>query len=194
MNVQRTRPSRYGIVTSNTSKCVNNMFADAQEVGWLEAIKQIVDIMSTRISQCCMKHGDRETSDVVPCVSQIGKIWWDASAAIQVMEIERGSGDFKAIESLSGQEESVDNRDVISNMPMLSGGQHSVHIVKPNLHWCSCGIWQDYLYPCCHASAVYRKWYESASSTVILGAVLCAVVVFSTVVLTTTDICTVWCG
>ena len=34
MNLQRTLPPRYGIVTSNTSECVNNMFADARDVGW----------------------------------------------------------------------------------------------------------------------------------------------------------------
>ena len=45
-------------------------------------------------------------------------------------------------------------------MPMLSDGQHSVHIIKPNLQWCSCGIRQDYLYPCHHTCAVYQKWYE----------------------------------
>jgi hypothetical protein len=39
MNLQWTLPPCYGIVTSNTSKCVNNMFADAQDVGWLEAIE-----------------------------------------------------------------------------------------------------------------------------------------------------------
>ena len=81
---QRTLPPRYGIVTSNTSECVNNMFADAQDVGWLEAIERIVDIMSTRISQCRMKHVARETSEVVTSVGQIVKLRWDASAKIQL--------------------------------------------------------------------------------------------------------------
>jgi hypothetical protein len=53
-------------VTSNTSKCVNNMFDDAHNVGWLEAIVRIVDIMSTRISHCRIKHADRQASEVVP--------------------------------------------------------------------------------------------------------------------------------
>ena len=131
------------------------------------------EILNTRILNCLIQRAApppaetscnkillgslSETSEVVPCESQIVKIRWDASAVIQVMEIERRSGDFKAIKSLSGREESVDNEDVIANMPMLSGGQHSVHIVKPNSQWCSCEIWQDYLYPCHHACAVYRK-------------------------------------
>ena len=33
-------PPRYGIVASNTSESVNSMFADAQEVGWLKAVKR----------------------------------------------------------------------------------------------------------------------------------------------------------
>jgi hypothetical protein len=160
MDSQRNLPPRYGIVTSNTSECVNNMFDDARDVGWLEAIVRIVDIMSTRISHCRMKHADRQASEVVPRVSQIMKHRWDASASISVVEIEDGCGDFKAIESLSGQEESVDNEDVILRMPLVPGGAHSVHIVKPNLQWCTCGVWQDYLYPCRHACAVFRKWDE----------------------------------
>jgi hypothetical protein len=60
-----------------------------------------VDIMSTRISQCRMKHRAKETSEVVHRVTPIVKIRWDASAAIQVMEIERGSGDITTIKSLS---------------------------------------------------------------------------------------------
>jgi hypothetical protein len=45
---------------------------------------------------------------------------------------------------------------------------------------------------CARTIAMQRKW--SAISTGILIAVLRAVIIVSTVVLTTTDICTVWCG
>ena len=31
-------PPRYGIVTSNTSECVNSMFGEARDLGWLEAV------------------------------------------------------------------------------------------------------------------------------------------------------------
>ena len=34
-------------------------------------------------------------------------------------------------------------------------------LAKPNLQWCTCGVWQDYLYPCRHhGCAVFRKWDE----------------------------------
>jgi hypothetical protein len=134
------------------------MFDDAWNVGWLEAIVRIMDIMSTRIAHCRMKHGDRQASEVVPRVSQILKHRWDASASISVVEIENGCGDFKAIESVSGREESVDDKNVISSMPLVPGGAHSIHIVRPSLQWCTCRVWQDYLYPCCHACAVFRRW------------------------------------
>jgi hypothetical protein len=64
------------------------MFDDARNVGWHEAIVRIADIMSTRISHCCIKHADRQASEVVTRVSQIMKHQWDASASISVIEIE----------------------------------------------------------------------------------------------------------
>ena len=42
-------PPRYGMVTSNTSETVNNMFTEARDVAWMEDLEKIVDIMSTRI-------------------------------------------------------------------------------------------------------------------------------------------------
>ena len=113
-------------VTSNTSECVNNMFEEARDRTWLEAVERIVDIMPTRITQCCMKQMDREPSEVVPRVSQIVKICRDSSARISVIEIERGGGDFKVMELMSGRGESVDNDEEISNMPLDPGGEHSV--------------------------------------------------------------------
>jgi hypothetical protein len=54
-------PSCYGIVTSNTSECVNNLFAQVQTVGRLEAVESIVDVMSTRTTpamlwDCNLQH------------------------------------------------------------------------------------------------------------------------------------------
>ena len=62
---ERQLPPRYGIVTSNTSKCVNNMFGKgARDLGWLEAVDKLVDVMSTRIFQCRMKQVTREATKV----------------------------------------------------------------------------------------------------------------------------------
>ena len=46
ISYERQIPPRYGIVTSNTSECVNNMFGKAQSLGWLECIDKLVDIMT----------------------------------------------------------------------------------------------------------------------------------------------------
>ena len=40
---ERQLPPRYGIVTSNTSECVNNMFGEARDLGRLEAVDKLVD-------------------------------------------------------------------------------------------------------------------------------------------------------
>jgi len=72
LQTENKLPPRFGIVTSNTSECVNSMLADAHAVGWLEAIERIVDIMSTRIYNCRTKYVDRDPpSDVVSRVAQI---------------------------------------------------------------------------------------------------------------------------
>ena len=31
------------------------------------------------------------------------------------------------------------------------------YLVKPDDNWCSCGIWQDNMYPCRHACAYFKR-------------------------------------
>jgi hypothetical protein len=158
-------PPRYGIITSNTSECVNNMFTQARDLPWMGALEKIVDIMSTRIGDCRTKYLKREDAEVVPRVAQILKARWDAAASMAVMEIELGCGDFKVTTpeygSSSTDEHGIEQDDiglsVAHGSPMQ---QQSTHIVKPDAQWCSCGAWQDCMFPCRHACAVYRKWKE----------------------------------
>ena len=159
-------PPRYGIVTSNTSECVNNMFAQARTVGWLEAVESIVDVMSTRISTCRTKHMDQNPGEVVPRVAQLLKRRWDAAASITVVELERGCGDFKVAEPASTVQDS-DRNPHLPSMPFVAGQQSNIYIVKPDLQWCTCGTWQDVLYPCRHGCAVIRKWKEKDFSYVL---------------------------
>ena len=158
-------PPRYGIVTSNTSECVNNMFAQARTVGWLEAVESIVDVMSTRIFTCRNKHIDREPGEVVPRVAQILKKRWDAAASITVVELERGCGDFKVVEPALLDDS--DKNQHLPSMPINAGRPSTMYIVKPELQWCTCGIWQDVLYPCRHGCAIFRKWKEKDFSYVL---------------------------
>jgi hypothetical protein len=125
------------------------MFAQARTVGWLEAVESIVDVMSTRISTCRTKHIDREPGEVVPCVAQILKRRWDAAASITVVESVHGCGDFKVVEPSTVQGSDKDPH--LPSMTYIAGQPNTVYIVKPELQWCSRGIWQDVLYPCRHA-------------------------------------------
>jgi hypothetical protein len=94
-------PPRYGIVTSNTSESANSMFSEARDLGWLEAVNKIIDIMSTRVCVCRKKYAERDGSEVVPRVAQILKRRWDAAASMTVNELEVGCGDFKVVEPTS---------------------------------------------------------------------------------------------
>jgi hypothetical protein len=67
---ERQLPPRYRIVTSNTSERVNNMFGEARDLGWLEAIDKLVAVMSTRIFQCRMKHATKDAIKIVPKVEE----------------------------------------------------------------------------------------------------------------------------
>ncbi len=73
LNADPCLPPRYGIVTSNTSECVNNWFAEARNLGWPEALEKILDIMSSHICACRSKYQRRKDWDVVPRVAQILK-------------------------------------------------------------------------------------------------------------------------
>ena len=159
-------PPRYGIVTSNTSEAVNNMFSEARDLGWLECVNKLIDIMSTRIYVCRKKYSEREGSEVVPRVAQIMKVRWDAAASMTVVELESGCGDFKVVEPSSLAEDDLAENTVRSSAGYLD--QKRINIVKPaDLQWCSCGVWQDFLYPCRHACAVFRKWKEKDFAYVI---------------------------
>ena len=127
-------PPCYGIVTSNTSECVNNMFAQARTVvGWLEALESIVDVMSTRISTCQTKHIDLEPGKVVPCLAQILKRHWNAAASIAIDELVHGCGHFKVVEPLTLQDS---NKDPHLPSLLLNAGQPSTSsIVRKELQW-----------------------------------------------------------
>jgi hypothetical protein len=56
MDESHPQPPRYGILASNLSESVNYMLAEAHELGWLEAVEKILDVMSTKISQRCQKY------------------------------------------------------------------------------------------------------------------------------------------
>jgi hypothetical protein len=137
-------PPRYGIATSNTSEAVNNMFSGARDLGWLESVDKLIDVMSTRICVCRKKYDDRNATEVVPRVAQILKLWWDDVASMTVVELEKGCGDFKGVEPTSIAED-----ELAENTVQMSGvrDKNRINIVKPDAEWCTCGVCQDFLYP-----------------------------------------------
>ena len=159
-------PPRFGIVTSNTSESINSMFAKAQDLAWMDAIENIVDVVSTRICRCRgTQYLKREDSDVVPCVAALLKARWDKTVSMSVMELELGCGDFKVTSrDVGGDGEDQENSTRDSEVhyarklgtPLIQ--EQRVQIVKPALKWCSSGAWQYCLLPCRHACAVYRNW------------------------------------
>ena len=130
MSYERQIPPRYGIVTSNTSECVNNMFAEARTLGWLECLDKLVDIMSNRIFQCRTKHMDKVSLGIVPKVAERLQARWEAAASLTVMELQAGCGDFKVVEISSLQEQDYEGDDRIGVIP-LSPGSQVINIVKP---------------------------------------------------------------
>jgi hypothetical protein len=38
-------------------------------------------------------------------------------------------------------------KDKVGHCMPLSVGLQNIHIVKPKIHWCSCGLCQEFLYP-----------------------------------------------
>ena len=81
------------------------------------------------------------------------------------MELELECGDVKVVGMSSRQEEDYKGNDRKDQTP-LSVGSQVIHIVKPAQQWCSCGVWQEFLYPCRHGCAVYQKWEEKARTKI----------------------------
>ena len=157
---ERYLPPRYGIITSNTSECVNSMFNQARDLAWMGALEKIVDIMSTRICSLRTKYATRDdAAAVVPRVAQILQARWDAAAIMKVMELELNSNEFKVISAEYGSDDDDTGGGIDPGSPMEQRGHHIVKL-NNNLPWCSCRAWQDCMYPCRHGCAVYRKWKE----------------------------------
>ena len=79
----------------------------------------------------------------------------DAEASLSVDEIELGCGDYKVVERASVADDLFENSQETSPQ---RGRQSSIHIVKPDMQWCSCGVWQDFMYPCRHGCHPYHKF------------------------------------
>ena len=105
VDVEQYVPPRFEIIASNTSESVNSMFNAARDLAWMDAIENIVDIMSTRICTLRTNYSKYDNSEVVPCVARILKAHWDVVAGMQVMELQLEGGDFKVTSAEYGCED-----------------------------------------------------------------------------------------
>ena len=111
-----------------------------------------------------------EATRVVPKVEEKLQLRWDAASALTVIELQAGCGDFKVVETCGLQEEEFEGDNRIGMVPPSVGSQR-IHIVKPEQQWCSCGVWQEFFYPCRHGCAVYRKWEDKTLEHVLQNVV-----------------------
>ena len=172
-------PPRYGIVTSNTSESVNNMFKPTRDVNWMDCVDKILDIMSTRMSTLQTNWKDVPKNKVVGAATEV-KIRYDASDNCSVTLLPGSVPVFKVtnrrvttadavppvvvpgvpyITGASAAEEALLIPDVIP-VPTLVGARNAVHTVRPVTRECTYGVWQDYLAPCRHACAVLKEEYH----------------------------------
>ena len=149
-------PPRYGILTSNSSESVNSMLAEVREVGWLEAVDKILDIMSTKISKRREKHKGRDGNEVVHRALQVVMKSWDDAASMDVFNLEDDQNRFKVVDTCGVRRDATDTTGSRDTAPLQSC-QQSTHILRPLRRWCSCGRWQEYRYPCVHACAYFRN-------------------------------------
>ena len=88
---------------------------------------------------------------------------------MDVFELEQGSGEFKVTKHYPTQQQDEGHRINLSNVNMPQMASHAgsrlskTYIVIPVKQWCSCGVWQDFEYPCQHFVAYFRKWRECDS-------------------------------
>ena len=175
-------PPRFGIVTSNTAESVNSMFNAARNLPWMDAVETMIDVMIRRNCVCRRKYAGEDSYQSVPWVQRLIKSRWKGTASVSVLELEHECGVYQATTCDSGgggnEDEEEDSDDSNKQIPKqnkkrrktesVSLQYRTIHVVRPEVMWCSCGVWQDTLLPCRHACAVYRK-SKSADENYILA-------------------------
>ena len=90
-----TLPPRFGVVTSNMSESMNNMFQKARDGSWLHSMDTILGKMMERIS--ILRKAVDGKSGVVASVSSEVKSRWQTCAGYQVIEIIQGGARFTVL-------------------------------------------------------------------------------------------------
>ena len=161
-------PPRYGVVTSNTSECINSMIDDNRSERWTDLLEGVLQKMPEKISENRQQYRMVDEDDVVSKVKQVLKECFCAAAAMQVVELEVGqkyvvTETYSAMINLNQPQvpPTTQMEHQQSNMPIPSAPLS----VKTNVlaipeKTCSCSRWQEFKYPCRHAVAYLRKWED----------------------------------
>ena len=120
-------PPRYGVVTSNTSECINSMIDDCRSEGWTDLLEGVLWKMAEKISENRQWYQIVDEDDVVSKVKQVLKECFCAAAAMQVVELEVGqkymvTETYSATINLNQQQvpQTTQMEHQQSNMPMPS--------------------------------------------------------------------------
>ena len=81
-------PLQYGVVTSNTSECINSMINDYHSEGWTDLLEGILWKMAEKISENRQRYKTVDGDEVVCKVKQVLKECLHSAAAMQVVELE----------------------------------------------------------------------------------------------------------
>ena len=133
-------PPRYGIVTSNMSESVNNMFENARDVHWLSSLNMMLTKMAERIATLSDKYMNR--SGVVSQVQAILQNHWNCCAGMKVLPMKDEREELFTV--LEPPRQGVYNDPTGYNL-------------NTSLKACDCGMWQEHGFPCIHAVAIFRK-------------------------------------
>jgi SWIM zinc finger len=139
MVTAKTFTTTLWIISSNISESSNSLYENARKLPWLYCIDNILTTMSTRISTLREKSCDKV--GVVPEVVGILQNPWDDSEKHQIIKLEDGGDHYK-----------VARQEINSFQTM-----HVVNVKEKN---CTCGMWQEYGYPCVDAMVYYRQTEE----------------------------------
>ena len=81
-------PPRYGMVTSNTSECINSMIGEYRSEGWTDLLEGTLHKITGRISEKRQLHKMEQGGDMVAKVKLVLNNRFQSAAAMEVMEVE----------------------------------------------------------------------------------------------------------
>ncbi|KAG7356965.1 MULE transposase domain containing protein [Nitzschia inconspicua] len=135
-------PPRYGFRNSNISESANNMFYDARNGNWLDAIDGILIKMSLRITKSQSKYEGKD--GVVGSILGLATERWEKCVGCRVYASGNDGETYSVYQKLGGELE-----------------EESLLKVRPVDCVCDCGKWQAIGVPCVHGMAYFRhqmKW------------------------------------